>query len=265
MPRMRTLKPSFFSNDQLAELPPVGRLLFQGLWCMADREGRLEDRPKRIKAEVLPYDTVNVDRLLTALAERGFILRYESDGTRYIQVVNFKKHQNPHVNEAQSTIPAPSEHGATPVPPPNGHSTAPSSRARVPGHGIQLQEQELDILTAPSAPTENGNEPAFSTSDQERVDAANAVLAPIGLSADQRFWRKALSTCGDLDLEAEAICMADWLRRHKKRVCSTGFVLNWLKGSAERQTSKVTPIRGSPYTVEMAALEFAHLTDANAS
>ncbi|USE79508.1 hypothetical protein NDR89_23235 [Cupriavidus gilardii] len=115
MARARNLKPSFFTNDLLAEIHPLGRLLFQGLWCIADREGRLEDRPKRIKAELLPYDDCDADALLNDLVKHGFILRYEADGHRFIQVVNFAKHQNPHIKEAASTIPAPCEHSASPV------------------------------------------------------------------------------------------------------------------------------------------------------
>ena len=84
MARARLLKPSFFTNDALGEIEPLGRLLFAGLWCLADRDGRLHDRPKRIKAEVLPYDDVDVDRLLTVLEERSFIVRYTVDGERYL-------------------------------------------------------------------------------------------------------------------------------------------------------------------------------------
>ncbi|CDG37230.1 hypothetical protein CTHBC1_2647 [Acetivibrio thermocellus BC1] len=107
MARSRNIKPGFFLNDRLAECEPLARLLFAGLWCIADREGRLEDRPKRIKAEILPYDDCDVDQLLNQLAERGFIIRYEVDSNRYIQVTNFSKHQNPHVREAASIIPPP--------------------------------------------------------------------------------------------------------------------------------------------------------------
>ncbi len=107
MARTRSLKPGFFTNDVLAEVEPLGRLLFQGLWCHADREGRLHDRPKKIKVEILPYDDCNVDRLLEELSKRNFITRYEIDGNFYIQINNFSKHQNPHVKEVPSTIPAP--------------------------------------------------------------------------------------------------------------------------------------------------------------
>ena len=84
----------------------AARLLFEGLWCMADREGRLEDRPLRIKAEILPYDDVDVDDLLDQLQARKFIIRYLSGEDGFIQVVNFKKHQSPHLKEAESLIPS---------------------------------------------------------------------------------------------------------------------------------------------------------------
>lgn len=103
--RARNLKPGFFVNEDLVELPALARLLFAGLWCMADREGRTEDRPKRIKLEVLPADDCDVDTLLDALAGKGLIIRYEIDGGRYIGIPNFSKHQSPHIREAASTIP----------------------------------------------------------------------------------------------------------------------------------------------------------------
>ena len=108
--RARNLKPSFFKNEDLALLHPLARLLFEGLWCMADRSGRLEDRPARIKAEVLPYDECDVEAFLWDLHEAGFIVRYEADARRYIQVVSAEVHFYPHIREPQSTIPAPDKH-----------------------------------------------------------------------------------------------------------------------------------------------------------
>jgi hypothetical protein len=107
MARARSLKPSFFTDDKIAALPPIGRLLFQGLWCVADREGRLEDKPKRIKVECLPYDKVNVENLLGLLEQLQFIIRFEAGGKSYIQIRNFLRHQEPHYKERASNIPAP--------------------------------------------------------------------------------------------------------------------------------------------------------------
>ena len=61
MARSRNIKPGFFKNELLAELPFEYRILLQGLWCQADRDGLLEARPKRLKAEIFPYDDVDVD------------------------------------------------------------------------------------------------------------------------------------------------------------------------------------------------------------
>jgi hypothetical protein len=105
--RARNIKPSFFSNEDLSELSLRARLLFIGLWCLADREGRLEDRPKRIKAELFPYEECDVDEALNELAESGFIKRYAFYERDYIWVVKFTKHQSPHIKEKDSMIPAP--------------------------------------------------------------------------------------------------------------------------------------------------------------
>lgn len=108
--RARNIKPGFFKNEDLADCDLSARLLFIGLWCMADREGRLEYRPKRIKAEVLPYDACNVEKLLNQLHLKKFIIIYTVTNEKYIQILNFRKHQNCHIKEAASTIPAPCEH-----------------------------------------------------------------------------------------------------------------------------------------------------------
>lgn len=105
MARSRNIKPGFFTNDELAECSPYARLLFAGLWTIADKEGRLDDRPKKIKALVLPFDTVDCDELLTQLHAKNFITRYSVEGSHYIQINNWKKHQNPHCKESASDIP----------------------------------------------------------------------------------------------------------------------------------------------------------------
>jgi len=106
MARARNIKPALYFDEELAELPLSARYLFPGLWMVADREGRIEDRPKRIKAEIYPYDQQNVDQLLDKLVDSGHIVRYIVDDCRYIQILGFTKHQNPHKNEKPSEIPA---------------------------------------------------------------------------------------------------------------------------------------------------------------
>lgn len=99
MARARNIKPGFFQNDGLGELAPIARLLFIGLWTICDFKGCLEYRPKRIKAQLLPYDECDTERLLINLDSSGFIAIYSVLGRQYIKIINFERHQNPHKNE----------------------------------------------------------------------------------------------------------------------------------------------------------------------
>lgn len=105
MARSRNIKPSFFDNEVLAEMKPHARLLFIGLWCLADRDGRLKDIPKRIKGQLFAYENVRVNHFLDELDKHGFIIRYCIDGHKYIQVLNFEEHQNPHHKEKSKNFP----------------------------------------------------------------------------------------------------------------------------------------------------------------
>lgn len=105
MPRIREVKPEFFLDEQLAEVCHAARLLFIGLWTLCDREGRLEDRPARIKAQVFPYGTEDAETLLAELARGGFVIRYTVEGRAYLQVRSFVKHQRPHPKETASKFP----------------------------------------------------------------------------------------------------------------------------------------------------------------
>jgi hypothetical protein len=115
MARARNIKPGFFKNEVLGVADPLYSILFEGLWVLADRAGKLEDRPLRIKGEVFPYrDGIDMDAMLDWLQLSGFIRRYGVGGKRYILVIGFAKHQNPHKNETASEIPDPEEIGTTP-------------------------------------------------------------------------------------------------------------------------------------------------------
>lgn len=107
MARTRDLRPGFFKNENLGECQPLARLLFAGLWVHADREGRLEDRPKRLRLEILPYDNCDLNELLSELEHFKFIQRYEVGGLQFIQIYNFSKNQRIHPKEPPSVMPPP--------------------------------------------------------------------------------------------------------------------------------------------------------------
>jgi len=120
--RARNVKPGFYKDDLLAECEPLARILLTGLWCLADREGRLEYRPRRIKAEALPYDDIDICKLLDQLNTRGFIVVYRYGDEIFLEIPGFAQEQSPNVKEGASTIPAPCEHDTcmvlvSPLPP----------------------------------------------------------------------------------------------------------------------------------------------------
>ncbi|MDA5696458.1 hypothetical protein MMY88_19125 [Acinetobacter baumannii] len=102
MARARNIKPSFFTNDELGDVNPLARLLFIGMWTIADFKGCFEYKPKRLKVQLLPYDDCDIEELVTDLEKSGFISKYTVQGRQYIKALNFTKHQNPHKNERES-------------------------------------------------------------------------------------------------------------------------------------------------------------------
>lgn len=169
--RSRNIKPDFFIDENLTELPIAARLLFAGLWCLADREGRLKDSPKKIKIQVLPFDDVDVNALLDSL-NGHFITRYTVDNCAYIQVNNFKKHQNPHKNEKESTIPAPCKHDASTDKIANEHQPSteqePEQDSTAPADSLNTDSLNMIDITGGG-----GNAPAReeSTCDSDDVPA----------------------------------------------------------------------------------------------
>jgi hypothetical protein len=192
MARARNIKPSFFTNDTLAEIEPLGRLLFQGLWCHADREGRMEDRPRKLKAEILPYDDCDVEELLDGLEQRGFIARYEVGSSQFIQVVNFCKHQNPHIKEPASAIPAMPEHDSSTVQAPFDFGTGPADTLNPHPDSLNLIP---DSITPTSAKPKSGYDDEFeqvwarypSRPGASKADSFKAWKARIKEGVDPRL------------------------------------------------------------------------------
>ena len=201
MARLRTIKPGFFLDEDLAECQPLARLLFAGLWCIADREGRLEDRPRRIKVEVLPYDDCDCDALLGELEAHGFIVRYEAAGSRYIVVPTFARHQNPHCKEAASTIPPPPENPAKSSGAPDKHGACTGQEPDEPGRsclgsclGSGLSPLAAADATADANDDDSASESATRTSYSHDFEEWWSVYGRVGSKADAallyRHWRE---------------------------------------------------------------------------
>jgi len=91
--RIRTIKPEFWVDDQMVELPFEARLLFVGLWNFVDDEGLIEFKPKRIKMQVFPSDDVDVQTHLDSLISTGRLTVLDSDQGPLLWVTNWSRHQ----------------------------------------------------------------------------------------------------------------------------------------------------------------------------
>ena len=128
--RSRNIKPGFFQNDALGVLSPHARLMFIGLWCIADYQGNLEHRPMKIKGLLFPYENVDPVPYLDELLTSQFIQEYsDGDGKQYLHITNFTTHQSPHINEKKRGTKIPNISGSCPntvqEPAMNGAKTEP--------------------------------------------------------------------------------------------------------------------------------------------
>lgn len=108
MARIRTIKPDFWTDEKIVQLPFEARLLFIGLWNLADDEGKLEYNPVRIRYQLFPADNIDVKDLLDKLSATGLILIYSVEQKSYIYISHFLQHQKVS-HPAISTIPNPGE------------------------------------------------------------------------------------------------------------------------------------------------------------
>jgi len=182
MPRIRTIKPDFFSNEEIGNLPAQARLLFIGLWTLADCEGRLQDRPMRIAAQLFPYDSWPIPTLLENLAQARLITRYEAEGKKCIQIINFLKHQRPHPKETNFGLP------------PCREITGNSTASRVDSHVLEHGLKDHGLSTPPPAepPQEKTSERAsgsrFSLKECEQYAATlKSIKSPKAYA--KTIWR----------------------------------------------------------------------------
>ncbi len=97
--RIRSIKPEFWTSDDIADLCWDTRLIFIGIWSYVDDNGVGRDVPKLIVADLFPLEDdpretlATVSRGLRTLHEAGLIERYSVEGRPYLSVTGWNKHQ----------------------------------------------------------------------------------------------------------------------------------------------------------------------------
>lgn len=86
--RSINLKPDILRNKMLGDAPPILTVLYIGLLMLADDNGEIEYRPKKIRAEVFPYQIgLDIEPMLKSLIFLGLIDRYPE---KYIDKISLK-------------------------------------------------------------------------------------------------------------------------------------------------------------------------------
>ena len=109
MARIRTIKPEFFTSEDIISLSPLARLLFQACWCEADREGRMEWKPNTMKFRYFPGDNCDINAVADEVVQRGLVELYEVSGRKYAFIPTFSRHQHINPRESVSVLPSPDQ------------------------------------------------------------------------------------------------------------------------------------------------------------
>ncbi len=171
--RIRSIKPEFWKSERVAMLPRDSRLLFIGLWNLADDAGRFRAHPNLIQGELFPYEPgVAVAEWLGHLVEAGLVVLYEADGRRYGLVVGFAEHQKIDKRTESRLPPPPRRRGHASIPEGSTEPTAP--------------RQHADMNVGESAePAEESAEPAErSAADRIREQGAGSGSGSRDLQKD---------------------------------------------------------------------------------
>lgn len=92
MARIRSIKPDFWTSEQVMECSPIARLMFVGMWNFADDHGRLPCAPKTIKAQIFPADDIDsnsIRGMIDELSSNGLVRIYTADGKEFLLITGW--------------------------------------------------------------------------------------------------------------------------------------------------------------------------------
>ena len=112
MARIRSIKPEFWTSEQVMNCSPTARLLFIGLWNFCDDAGNHVASTKTIKASVFPGDDItssSIQGLLDELSSNGLIAFYSFENKDFLHVTGWHHqkiekptYKHPPFNSSQS-------------------------------------------------------------------------------------------------------------------------------------------------------------------
>lgn len=142
MARIRTIKPEFFTSEQIVECSTNARLQFLGLLVFSDDGGRHPASIKRLKMEAWPGDSCSlkdVEKWQEELISAGLVGEYETtEGKRLWWVTGWEKHQR--VDKPNIKFRGPFDDGSTITRQPFGDRSPPESNG-VESNGVESNKE----------------------------------------------------------------------------------------------------------------------------
>ena len=96
MARIRSIKPEFPQSETTGKLSRDARLLFIQLWTIVDDDGRTRAASRMLASLLYPYDDdapVLIEGWLSELEAENCVRRYVIEGSTYLEIINWLKHQ----------------------------------------------------------------------------------------------------------------------------------------------------------------------------
>lgn len=92
MARIRTIKPTFWTSEQIVECSPIARLLFIGIWNFCDDAGNMPASFRTLKMQVFPGDDFTIDDIekwIDELKRQGLVVEYMAENKAFWHVTGW--------------------------------------------------------------------------------------------------------------------------------------------------------------------------------
>ncbi len=97
MARKRMIDPNIWQSEDFSKLSTLGKLVFIGLFSLADDEGRGRCNPVYLKSTLFPYEegirSADIDKTLSEISSNMSVIFYSCDGSSYYSLYNWNTWQ----------------------------------------------------------------------------------------------------------------------------------------------------------------------------
>jgi hypothetical protein len=97
MARKRMIDPNIWQSEDFSKLSTLGKLVFIGLFSLADDEGRGRSNPVYLKSSLFPYEegirSADIDKTLSEISSNMSVVFYSCDGSNYYSLYNWSDWQ----------------------------------------------------------------------------------------------------------------------------------------------------------------------------